>query len=211
MSLVKSKDRVRDFGEVFTPSWLVNEMLALVPRELERIDSRFLETACGSGNFLVAILLKKLDVVDSRYGSNEFEKQHHGLLALMSIYGIELQEDNAVECREILLQVFTERFKIDTSGDLYQAAKKVLSCNIVIGDALKFENQKGSSIVFAEWAYLGQGNYQRRDFMFSELVQMASFGEGTLFENMQSDQIFRPIAVHPKVNFEGISQLEFTN
>lgn len=211
MSLVKSKDRVRDFGEVFTPDWLVQDMLDLVPRELERIDSRFLETACGSGNFLVAVLVKKLIVVDARYGTNEFERRQHGLLALMSIYGIEIQLDNAIECRTNLLSLFGEHFKIDKVDSLYLAAQAVLANNIVVGDALELTNSKGKPVVFAEWAYLGKGKFQRRDFIFSELIQMSSFGEGTLFSGMEPDEIFKPITVHPQVNIEHLPALPAIN
>ena len=90
MSLVKSKQRVTDHGEVFTPPWMVEAMLDLVEDETERIDARFLEPACGSGNFLVAVLRRKLAAVEMRYGRSDFERRHFALLALMSIYGIEL-------------------------------------------------------------------------------------------------------------------------
>ena len=207
MNLVKSKDRVRDFGEVFTPFWLVQDMLNLVPRELERIDSKFLETACGSGNFLVAVLAKKLAIVDARYSSGEFERRHHGLLALMSIYGIEIQSDNALECRANLMDLFASHFKIEKDDPLHLAGSAVLSNNIVIGDALSLRNSKGEALVFAEWAYLGKGKFQRRDFIFSELIQMSSFGEGTLFSNMKPDEIFKPITVHPQVNIGDLPDL----
>src|SRR5680860_385146 len=104
MNLVKSKQRVVDHGEVFTPAWMVEAMLDLVKDESERIDSRFLEPACGSGNFLVPVLKRKLTTVRARYGKSDFENRHHALLALMSIYGIELLEDNIAECRENLLE-----------------------------------------------------------------------------------------------------------
>lgn len=107
-SLVKSRQRIEDHGEVFTPSWLVEDMLNLVKDESERIDSRFLEPACGSGNFLKSVLARKLATVESRYGKNEFERQQHALFALMCVYGIKLLEDNLEECRAILLAVFAE-------------------------------------------------------------------------------------------------------
>lgn len=97
MSYVKSKQRVADHGEVFTPPWLVEAMLDLVKAETERIDARFLEPACGSGNFLVAILRRKLAAVELKYGKSAFEKRHYALLALMCTYGIELLEDNVAD------------------------------------------------------------------------------------------------------------------
>ncbi len=71
-NLVKSRQRVADHGEVFTPSWMVEDMLDLVKAESERIDSRFLEPACGSGNFLKSVLKRKLTTVQSRYGKSDF-------------------------------------------------------------------------------------------------------------------------------------------
>lgn len=94
MSLVKSKQRVADHGEVFTPAWMVDAMLDLVKGETERIDSRFLEPACGSGNFLVQILRRKLAAVELIYAQSDFERRHFALLAMMCLYGIELLPDN---------------------------------------------------------------------------------------------------------------------
>jgi hypothetical protein len=111
--LVKSRQRVSDHGEVFTPAWLVDDMLNLVKGETERIDSRFLEPACGSGNFLVPVLARKFAVVRARYGSSDYEKRHYAMLALMCVYGIELLPDNAAECRGRLLESFTTFVKAD--------------------------------------------------------------------------------------------------
>src|SRR4030088_3450210 len=105
MSLIKSKKRVADHGEVFTPPWIVEAMLDLVKGETERIDSRFLEPACGSGNFLVRVLQRKLGAVELKFGKSEFEKRHYALLALMCAYGIELLTDNIAECRANMLEV----------------------------------------------------------------------------------------------------------
>ena len=99
MSLIKSKRRVADHGEVFTPAWLVENMLDLVKGETERIDSRFLEPACGSGNFLVPVLQRKLAAVEAKFGKSDFERRHYALLAVMCTYGIELLADNIAECR----------------------------------------------------------------------------------------------------------------
>ena len=104
--LVKSKQRVADHGEVFTPAWMVDDMLDLVKHESERIDSRVLEPACGSGNFLVPVLARKLVTVQLRHGKSDFEKRHYALFALMCTYGIELLADNAEECRDNLAEVF---------------------------------------------------------------------------------------------------------
>src|SRR5450759_1285210 len=136
MSLIKSKKRVADHGEVFTPPWLVEAMLDLVKGETERIDSRFLEPACGSGNFLVPILKRKLAAVELKYGKSAFEKRHYALLALMCLYGIELLADNIAECRANMLEVLADYLNIDEGDDLYRAASRVLLQNLIHGDAL---------------------------------------------------------------------------
>jgi len=167
MSLVKSKQRVADHGEVFTPAWMVEAMLDLVKDETERIDARFLEPACGSGNFIVQILRRKLAAVELKYGKSDFERRHYALLALMCIYGIELLADNIAECRANVLDVFADYLKLDEADDLYRAALYVLSENLVHGDALTMHFQDDQPITFAEWGYLGKGKYQRRDFRFA--------------------------------------------
>src|SRR2546423_11155090 len=122
MSLIKSKKRVADHGEVFTPAWVVEAMLDLVKGESERIDSRFLEPACGSGNFLVQILRRKLAAVELKYGKSDFERRHYALLALMCLYGIELLPDNIAECRANLLEIFADCLKLGELDDLFLAA-----------------------------------------------------------------------------------------
>ena len=146
MSLVKSKRRVADHGEVFTPAWMVDAMLDLVKDESERIDSRFLEPACGSGNFIVKVLQRKLAAVECKFGKSDFEKQHYALLALMCIYGIELLPDNIVECRENMLEIFVDYLSLDELDELYLAASYVLSQNLVHGDALTICASGGAGI-----------------------------------------------------------------
>src|SRR6266481_8764012 len=133
MSLIKSKKRVADHGEVFTPPWMVEAMLNLVKSETERIDSRFLEPACGSGNFLVPVLRRKIEAVERKFGKSDFERRHYALLALMCIYGIELLADNIAECRANMLEVFADYLNLEESEDLCRAAFCVLSQNLVHG------------------------------------------------------------------------------
>src|SRR5437899_8220441 len=161
MSLIKSKERVADHGEVFTPPWLVEAMLDLVKDETERIDSRFLEPACGSGNFLGEVLRRKLAAVELKYAKSDFERRHYALFALMCIYGVELLADNIAECRASLLEIFAEYLNIDESDDLYRAASYVLAQNLVHGDALTMRAHDGQPITFAEGGYLGKGKFQR--------------------------------------------------
>jgi hypothetical protein len=197
MTLVRSKQRIADHGEVFTPAWLVEAMLDLVKDESERIDSRFLEPACGSGNFLVPVLRRKLAAVELRYGRSDFEKRHYALFGLMCLYGIELLEDNIAECRANLLEVFAEYLAVDETDDIYRAAAQVLADNIVRGDARAMTMSDARPITLAEWGYLGKGKFQRRDFRYDMLVQMSSFGEDTLFRDVGKHEIFMPIRSYP--------------
>lgn len=194
MGFVRSKQRVADHGEVFTPPRMVEAMLDLVNEESQRIDSRILEPACGSGNFLVPILRRKLATVHARYSKSDFERRHQALLGLMCIYGIELLEDNVQECRANLLEVVAEYLRIDSGDTWYAAAARVLDVNIVHGDALSMATQEDGSlpITFAEWAYLGRGIYSRRDFRLDTLALMSSFGEDTIFPNLGTPDIFTP-------------------
>src|SRR5579859_6727514 len=121
MSLIKSKRRVADHGEVFTPQWLVEKMLDLVKGETERIDARFLEPACGSGNFLVPVLQRKLAAVERKFGKSDFERRHYALLSLMCTYGIELLADNIAECRANMLEVFAGYLNLDEAAEPYRA------------------------------------------------------------------------------------------
>ena len=198
MSLVKSKQRVADHGEVFTPAWMVEAMFNLVKDETERIDSRFLEPACGSGNFLVQILRRKLAAVGLKYGKSDFERRHYALLALMCLYAIELLPDNINECRANLLEIFAEYLNLDQSDELYRAAFYVLSQNLVHGDALTMRTYDALPIIFAEWGYLGKGRFQRRDFRFDSLTQSSAYSaEGSLFAQLGKHEIFTPTKSYP--------------
>jgi hypothetical protein len=206
MSLIKSRKRVADHGEVFTPAWMVEAMLDLVKDETERIDSRFLEPACGSGNFLVRVLQRKLAAVELKYGKSDFERQHYALLALMCLYGIELLADNIVECRENVLEIFSDYLNLQASDDLYRAAAFVLSRNIVHGDALTMCTRSVEPITFAEWGYLGKGKFQRRDFRFDTLTGMSSHTEqGSLFAK---HEIFTPTRTYPPMTISELAALE---
>jgi hypothetical protein len=203
--LVKSKQRVADHGEVFTPSWMVEDMLDLVRAESERIDSRFLEPACGSGNFLKSVLRRKLITVQTRYGKSDFERRHHALFALMCIYGIELLKDNVEECRANLLAIYAEYLRVSPDHNWYRAAETVLKVNILQGDALTLTTSDGKPIEFPEWGYLGSGKFQRRDFRYDSLTQRSSI-EGTLFEDLAEHELFIPTKTHPPMTIEDIAE-----
>jgi hypothetical protein len=205
---VKSKQRVADHGEVFTPGWLVEAMLDLVKAETQRIESRVLEPACGSGNFLVPVLQRKLAAVEMKYGRSDFEKRHYALLGLMCVYGIELLADNVVECRQNLLEVFVGYLGLDEHDEWLAAANAVLNANIVHGDALAMTTRAAKPpepITFAEWAYLGKGRYKRRDFRFDAITKRSSFGADTLFADMGKHEIFVPVREHPLITVKELA------
>jgi hypothetical protein len=209
--LIRSRQRVIDHGEVFTPPEIVEAMLDLVKAESERIDSRFLEPACGSGNFLVAVLRRKLAAVQARYGKNDFERRHYALLALMSVYGIELLEDNVAECQDNLLAEFSGFVVGDE--DWLAAGRAVLRANIVWADALtmKLCPEGKAPIVFAEWSYLGKGRFQRRDFKYDDLTKRSAVhqpdvsGMASLFADEDESQIFDPYREYPPMTFREVA------
>lgn len=203
VSLIKSKRRVADHGEVFTPPWLVEKMLDLVKGETERIDSRFLEPACGSGNFLVPILQRKLAAVELKYGKSNFEKRHYALLALTSLYGIELLADNIAECRANMLEVFAAYLGIGNEDELYRAASHVLSLNLIHGDSMKMVAADGEPIRVTEWSSVGKGKFNRRDFRLDsltragELRQSSVREQASLFGGLGRHEVFTPVKDYP--------------
>lgn len=205
-ALIKSKRRVADHGEVFTPPWLVEKMLDLVKGETERIDARFLEPACGSGNFLVPILQRKLAAVEAKYGKSDFERRHYALLALTCVYGVELLADNIAECRANMLEVFAGYLNLDPADDLYRAASHVLSLNLIHGDAMTMKDAGGGPITVVEWAYIGKGKFNRRDFRLDVLTGMAAFREErTLFAHLGKHEIFQPAESYPPMTVRDLA------
>lgn len=209
MNTIKSKQRVADHGEVFTPPWLVEAMLDLVQSETERIDARFLEPACGSGNFLVQILRRKLAAVERKYAGSDFERRHYALLALMCIYGIELLADNIAECRANLLEILAEYLNLAETDELTRAASYVLSQNLVHGDALRMRTHDGAPITFAEWGYLGKGKFQRRDFRYDSLTQSSAFGAEDLFfaERNRHESLMPTNTTYPPMTVRALATL----
>ncbi len=173
---VKTKKRVADHGEVFTSDREVNAMLDLVKQETERIDSRFLEPACGNGNFLAEVLKRKLSVVENRYRSSQLEWERNSLIAISSIYGVDILEDNTLECQERLFAIFSkiyvDSFGINAKMGLLKSIKFILKRNILWGDALDFTNPVTKKpIVFSEWSMVNENMLKRRDYVFKFLVE----------------------------------------
>ena len=177
---IKSKKRVADHGEVFTAEREVNAMLDLVKQEAERVDSRFLEPACGDGNFLAEILRRKLAEVRRKYRKSPFDYEKNAVLAISSVYGVDLMMDNVEACRERLFKIWDKEYKAvckkETNDQTREAVRFILSRNIVCGNALTLmcvdENgvDTAEPIVFSEWAFITGTQMQRKDYTFDELV-----------------------------------------
>ena len=201
----KSKKRVRDHGEVFTAEREVKAMCDLVKDETERIDSRFLEPACGTGNFLEEILTRKLAVVKKLYKSNPYDYERYAVLAVTSIYGVEILADNAQECRERLFELWNKEYtavcKKSANDKTREAVKYILSKNILCGNALTLmcvdENQKDTDtpIIFPEWSLLGT-KLKRRDFRLDVMLKAGdkpNRGQSSMFE----EDIYKYLSVNP--------------
>jgi hypothetical protein len=186
---------------------MVDAMLNLVRDEAARIDSRILESACGSGNYIVAVLKRKLSTVEAKYRTSAFDRRHYALLAVMCIYGIELLADNISECRSNMLKTLMEELGLDEHDETIKAATHVIETNLVHGDAMTMLDSTGEPIVFAEWGYLGKGKFQRRDFRLASLTTSASFGEeGTLFADLGSHELFTPVKTYQPVTVRDLAE-----
>ena len=211
--MTKSRQRVIDHGEVFTPPGLVNDMLDLVAQECERVDSRFLEPACGDGNFLAEVLRRKLTTVDRRQGRNAEKWRRDAVLAVSSLYGIDLLPDNVAECRERLLQVVTERhaarLKADLPEDARRAVAFILSRNVVQGDALTMRRADGRPIDFPEWSPVNGTNLKRRDYRFSHLLEQAEYGGDQLFSDLGEEvRTPEPVGEFPVCHYLNVPDAE---
>lgn len=204
---IKSKERVSDHGEVFTHEREVNGMLDMVKNETERLDSRFLEPACGNGNFLVSILNRKLTVLNKKYSKSQPEYEKYGVVVISSLYGIDLLEDNVEECRDRLLEIFEKEynsiFRHDFNKDYVKVIKFILSKNIVSGDALTMKDNKGKPLIFSEWSMpYNDSKIKRKEYSFKDIFSptlLWSFttdsdtGERVILPNVYKD--------HPIINY----------
>lgn len=205
---IKSKERVKKYAEVLTPQHIVNAMLDLVKQETERIDSRFLEPACGTGNFLIEILKRKLRIVEKRYRKNQLEYERYAVLAVSSIYGIDILEDNTQECRNRLYEIFNEAygnlFGSKTRDKCRETVRYILNHNIVHGDALSLKTvgENPQPIVFSEWSLVKGSLLKRRDFSFYELLSHSSNGQLSIFSDQEEGTFIpEPIKEYPPVHF----------
>lgn len=202
----RSRQRVIDHGEVFTPPELVNDMLDLVAHECERIDSRFLEPACGDGNFLAEVLRRKLRTADKNHPRNHARWERDAILCLCSLYGIDLLPDNVAACRNRLLGIVDEahaaRFKEPLPMPARAAAGHILSTNIIHGDALSLQRADGQPIVFPEWSAINGMMIKRRDYTFRELLGHAEMKATPLFSDLGHDVFVpQPVADYPACHY----------
>lgn len=206
---IKSKKRVAEHGEVFTNEREVKAMCDLVKSETERIDSRFLEPACGNGNFLAEILTRKLSVVSKQYGKSAMEFEKYSVLAMSSIYGVDIMADNAQECRERLFdmwnKLYTSKCKQLANDECRDCVKFILSRNILCGDALTMLDSDGNPIIFSEWSLLGS-QMKRRDYTLANLLETQSYYELPLFEDVEDVKVPKPVKEYPLIHYRRIQE-----
>ena len=220
---VKSKQRVADHGEVFTAEREVNAMLDLVKQETERIDSRFLEPACGDGNFLAEILQRKLAVVKRMYGKNSMDYEKYAIIAATSIYGVDILQDNVEACRNRMFGIwnkeYTENCKKDATDEIREVAKFIFRKNILCGNALSMMcvdengNDTDKYITFAEWSFVMGSSIKRRDYRLDEMLdghnnQMSLFMDGWEFDEETNAFIPTPIKEYPPTDYRRLAGYE---
>lgn len=214
---VKSKERVAEHGEVFTNEREVNAMLDLVKQETERIESRFLEPACGEGAFLKEILRRKLEVVKKRYKKSPSDYERYAILALTSIYGVDIMEDNAEICRRNLYDIwnaeYTQNAKDEANDQCREVAKFILRKNILCGDALTMLQNDGAPITFVEWSLVTGDNIKRRDYRLNELLdghkQQPTFDMiGWKYEKDFQAFIPNPVKEYPPTDYRRLNDYE---
>lgn len=210
---VTSKQRVSDHGEVFTSEREVNAMLDMVRHETERIESRFLEPACGSGNFLAPVYEKKLAVIKKRYGRSQLEFERYVVIGTGSIYGVEILEDNVNLCRERLFTIFdelyTKLYKEKSKDAMRNVIRFILERNILWGDALSLKqvDDKKEPIVFSEWSLVNGSKIKRRDFQFVDLAEFEKKGMTSMFRVEEvsdtGELVFspKPVKEYPVTHF----------
>ena len=196
--MTNSRQRITEFGEVFTSEREVKAMLDLVESETFRIDSRFLEPACGDGNFLSEILSRKLSVIVQRYGGSQLDFERNTFLAVSSLYGIDLLIDNVENCRARLYTqtetIYFSLFKRDQKRSFLESINFIFSKNILHGDALTLLNVTNREpIIFAEWAFVNGSNVVRTDYTLNNLLAYKPFEGDTLFSDL-GDEVLLP---HP--------------
>ena len=206
ISTIKSKERITKFGEVFTSEREVHAMLDLVENETLRIDSRFLEPACGDGNFLIEILRRKIEIVKKKYSNNQIEFERYAFTAITSLYGVDILEDNVFGCRQrlenFLIIIFKEHFD-EVNQKFWLAIKFVLSKNIIHGDALTLTIPgKEEPIIFSEWCFTTGSKVKRTEYTLSDILAYQPFEDNSLFSDFGEEVIIpKPTQSYSQVHF----------
>lgn len=211
----KSTERIKNHGEVYTNKREVDAMLNLVSHEMERIESRVLEPACGTGNFLAEVLARKLAIVKARYQKDQFDYERYAVIAVSSIYGIDILEDNVEACRERLLEIFLNHYKASykekIKEDCLKVVEYILGKNIIWGDALSLRTVCGEEhpIIFSEWAPVNGDKVKRRDFSFRELMSEAEIKAMPLFSDL-GEEVYLPTPIkdYPLKSFLRLHELD---
>lgn len=214
---IKSKQRVIDHGEVFTSDREVNAMLDLVKQETERIDSRFLEPACGDGNFLAEILRRKLKIVKDRYRKSPTDYEKYAVVAVTSIYGVDILQDNVEECKKRMFEIFNKEYsencKKEANDECREAVRFILERNILCGDALTLKASNDNSIIFSEWSLVTGSMIKRRDFRLDEMLegnteQMTLFMTDWEYDEEVKAFIPKPINEFPLTHYRRVQLYE---
>lgn len=175
--IIKSADRVKDIGEVFTPEKTVDFMLDQpeISEKVNSLTATFLEPSAGEGAFLVELLRRKLRVAE-RQSNSTAEMQNNFLLALSTLYGIELMEDNVemlvINMVNTFRDVYFKTFKPeDQSNKVLKSANVIIAANMAQGDTLKRITSSGDPIIFSEWKPIGKNKVQRTEYTFDAIVE----------------------------------------
>lgn len=212
--LIKSKSRVRDHGEVYTPDFIVEAMLALIPEQTIRMDARFLEPACGNGNFLIAILTKKIQhlLLDKYAKLHQEYFEQNLLVAVGSIYGVDLLADNIYQAQERLFtlveKTYHKLFKKKIKADFLQTIHFILSKNIIQGDALSLRNSENQPLCFSQRTQVGNGKIKRHDYIFEELLELSTHGQKLTSDSGETHFIPQSIQEYPPQYFLSLYQQE---
>ena len=213
---IKSKERVDKFSEVYTSKREVDAMLDLVDQETKRLDSRFLEPACGDGNFLTEVLERKIDVLVKKFSENQYEFEKNAILVIGSIYGVDILRDNAKFARKRLFNNFKEAYLnlfLETfNSNFLKSIKFIIKKNIINGDALTLKkNNSDEPLTFCEWVIV-KNKIKRRDYKLSDLLAYApgekielqgNLRQKTLFSDLGEKVIIPyPVNEYPLVNFD---------
>ena len=185
---IKNRERVTKFAEVNTSDKEVNNMLDLVSQETDRLDSRFLESACGDGNFLIEILNRKLKVLIKNFKKNQYEFERNSILVIGSLYGIDILNDNITVARERLFNKFCEKYndlyKEKCDPKLIDSIKYIIKKNLIQGDALTLKKVNSDEpIIFSQWSII-EDKVKRREYSFANLISYSPFEKDTLFSDL---------------------------